>query len=152
MRFSRRFGFLLAALLTGCQHAPHQDPGAASAAVAQADWSKTQQIVVEMLNYKFQPTELRLQVNQPYRLTLRNISTHDHYFTAPEFFRSVATRKAMVPGKAEVKAPYFTAFEVLKGVGEVDIYLVPLVKGRYRAVCDMQEHLEHKIEGIILVE
>lgn len=145
---------LLSAALgaAGCQSTPHHDPDAAAAALARADWGKVTHVVVEMLNYKFQPDVLRLQANQPYRLTLRNNSIHNHYFTAPEFFRASATRKAMVRGAAEVKAPYFTAFEVLAPVGEVDIYLVPLVKGRYRAVCDMQEHLEHKIEGIIFVE
>jgi plastocyanin len=150
--FRRSRSVLLAAALAGCQHVAHHDHGAAAAAVAQADWGRAEQVVIEMLSYKFQPAELRLRVNQPYRLTLRNTSIHDHYFTAPEFFRSVATRKAMVPGKAEVKVPYFRAFEVLKGVGEVEIFLVPLARGRYRAVCDMQDHLEHKIEGTILVE
>ncbi len=141
-----------ALLIAACQSAPRYDGDASAAALAQADWSKATHIVVEMLNYKFQPDELHFKANQPYRLTLRNASIHNHYFTAPEFFRSTATRKAMVAGRAEVKAPYFTAFEVLKRVGEVDIYLVPLVKGRYRAVCDMQEHREYNIEGTIFVE
>jgi hypothetical protein len=152
-------GLLAAAFaLAGCQHGAYA-PGSSVAhhdhaadIVARADWSKTTDVVIEMVNYEYRPNEIRLKANHPYRITLVNYSRHNHYFTAPEFFRSAATRKAMVERVAEVKAPYFTAFEVMAGGGAIDVYLIPLEKGRFRARCDMKEHLGYQIEGVIIVE
>jgi hypothetical protein len=144
--------FALGGCQPGAAHAPRSHPDSAAAIVAQADWSRAEHVRVEMLNHSYRPNEWRLKAHRPYRITLANPSANNHYFTAPEFFRSVATRKAMVPGRAEVKAPYFTGFEVLARTGEIEIYLVPLEKGRYRAYCDMKEHREFNIEGVIVVE
>ncbi len=146
--------------LGGCQsgntHGPayaraDYPPGGA-AIVASTDWSKTVDVVVELVEYGYRPRELRLKAGQPYRIRLINYSGINHYFTAPEFFRSAATRKAMVDRYAEIKAPYFTAFEVVSRGGGIDVYLVPMVKGRFDVHCEINDHRERGVRGVIIVE
>lgn len=122
------------------------------AALAAADWTKQVNLEIEMLDYGYRPREVRLKVGQPYRLTLVNHGSVNHYFTAPEFFSSVATRKAEVPRQAEIKGQTFTAFEVYGRGGTIDYYFVPLVKGSYRAHCHIKDHLALAIEGVLIVE
>lgn len=109
-------------------------------------------IKIEMVDYGYRPREIRMKAGEPYRITLTNYSSINHYFTAPEFFRSVATRKAMVEGYAEIKAPYFTAVEVLRRGGTIDLYVVPVVKGRYAVHCELNDHRERGVEGEIIIE
>lgn len=122
------------------------------AVLAAADWSRMESLTVQMLDYGYRPRELRMKAGQPYRLTLVNTGAVSHYFAAPEFFAAVAARKAEVPNVAEVKAPVFTSFEVYPRGGTIDLYFVPLVKGRYRAHCHIKDHLPLKIEAELIVE
>lgn len=122
------------------------------AALAAADWSRTESLTIQMLDYGYRPRELRMKAGQPYRLTVVNTGAVSHYFVAPEFFEAVATRKAEVPNVAEFKAPVFTSFEVYPRGGTLDFYFVPLVKGRYRAHCHIKDHLPLKIEADLVVE
>lgn len=127
-------------------------PTGGEAVVASTDWSKTTDVMVELVEYGYRPRELRLKAGQPYRIRLINYSSINHYFTAPEFFRSAATRKAMVDRYAEIKAPYFTAFEVMSRGGGIDIYLVPMVKGRFDVHCEIDDHRERGVQGLIIVD
>lgn len=120
--------------------------------VKAADWTKTTSVTVEMYDYGYTPRDLKLKANQPYKITLRNTGSKDHYYTAPEFYKAVATRKAMVNKYAEIKAPYFSAFEVLKNGGSIDLYVVPVVKGVYKVWCQIDDHEEKGSLGSITVE
>lgn len=122
------------------------------AALAAADWSRMENLTIQMLDYGYRPRELRMKAGQPYRLTLVNTGAVSHYFVAPEFFAAVASRKAEVPNVAEFKASVFTSFEVFPRGGTLDFYFVPLVKGRYRAHCHIKDHLPLKIEADLIVE
>lgn len=154
---TRRALAFAAVILSGCA-APGVNPPADPmqqrrvAALAGADWSTIQSVSVEMHDHGYRPRELRLKAGQPYKLTLVNNGAVSHYFTAPEFFASVAARKAEVPRQAEVKAAVFTSFEVHGRGGAVDFYFVPLEKGTFRAHCHIKDHLPLGIEGVLVVE
>lgn len=120
--------------------------------VKEADWSQLRTVEIELYDYGYRPRDLRLKVGQPYKLALKNSGAKDHYYTAPEFFRSVATRKAMVNRFAEVKAPYFTAVEVLKNGGQLDLYMIPLRAGTFRVHCPIDDHEEKGSVGAVIVE
>lgn len=153
-------GALAALMLAGCHLASsagiHSDwippQHARDAVLASTDWNKKTDITIEMLDYGYRPREVRLKSGQPYRITLVNHGSVNHYFTAPEFLASVATRKVEVRNHAEVKAPVFTSFELQGRGGSLDVYLVPLAKGSYRAHCHMKDHLSLGIEGVLIVE
>ena len=150
----------VASLVAGCGGAMTAGPeGAAAvtqaqreAALRDADWAKMADATITIRDYGYLPRELRLRAGQPYRLTLVNQGSVPHYFTAPEFLGTVATRKVEVRNQAEVKAPVFTSFEVYPRGGSLDIYLIPLRTGTYRAYCHMKDHLAMGVEGVLIVE
>jgi uncharacterized cupredoxin-like copper-binding protein len=117
-----------------------------------ADWKKMQTITVTIEEHHYEPQNIVFKIGQPYKLELKNIGEKDHYYTAPEFLRSIATRKAMVNKQAEIKAPYFKAFEVLKKGGQVDVYFVPVVQGQYKVYCTIDDHREKGMEGLLTIE
>lgn len=124
----------------------------ADAMVKAADWSKAETLTVVMGEHHYTPMDLKLKAGQPYKLELKNTGDKDHYYTAPEFFKNVAWRKAMVNKQAEIKAPYFTAVEVLKKSGQLDLYFVAANKGRYPVFCTIDDHREQGMEGSIVIE
>lgn len=143
---------LLAALpLAGCQALSGRSPEQLAAIVAATDWSRTRDAKIELHDSGFLPGELQLEVGQPYRLTVLNAGVNNHYFNAPEFLASIAVRKAEVPRYAEVKAPRFSSFEVYAAGGQVDIWFVPLERGRFRAFCHLGGHAEMGVEGHLVV-
>jgi uncharacterized cupredoxin-like copper-binding protein len=117
-----------------------------------ADWKKMETVTVTMEEHSYAPQNIVFKVGQPYKLELKNIGDKDHYYTAPEFLRSIATRKAMVNKQAEIKAPYFKAFEVLKKGGQLDVYFVPVVKGQYKVYCTIDDHREKGMDGMLTIE
>jgi uncharacterized cupredoxin-like copper-binding protein len=58
----------------------------------------------------------------------------------------------MVNQQAEIKAPYFSALEILKKGGQIDLYFVPVNKGNYAVYCTIDDHREKGMEGAITVE
>lgn len=146
---------VVAALVAACSFMPPQeepDAAARAAALAAADWNRMTDVSIEMHDYGYRPREIRLRAGQPYRLRLFNNGGVSHYFTAPEFLATVATRKAEVPHQAEVKAATFTSFELHGRGGTLDVYFIPLVRGTYRAHCHIKDHLPLGIEGTLIVE
>lgn len=149
-----------AGFLAGCAVGTPTGPGndvavteaQRDAALRDADWAKMTDVTITIRDYGYLPGELRLRVGQPYRLTLVNLGSVPHYFTAPEFLGSVATRKVEVRNQAEAKAKVFTSFEVYPRGGSLDVYFVPLRAGSYRAYCHMKDHLSMGVEGKLVVE
>jgi len=150
----------LVALLVGCHGAPlagNEHAMGPSATVhgddyGGVDWRTAQHFTVEMMEYGYRPHEIRLKVDRPYRMTLINYGSYNHYFNAAEFLRTVDTRKAVVQRYAEVKAPYFTAFEVFKRGGTIDVYFIPRQTGTFTAHCHLADHRARGVEGTIVVE
>lgn len=120
--------------------------------VKAADWAGMETITVSIDEHNYTPSDLRFKAGKPYRLQLRNVGKKDHYFTAETFFRAVAWRKAMVEKAAEVKAPYFSAFEILKGGGQVDLYFIPVTRGKYEVHCSIDDHKEQGMHGTLVIE
>lgn len=116
-----------------------------------ADWKAMKTITVNMTEFEYEVDDLELISGQAYKLELKNTGEKKHYFTAPEFFLNVATRKAQVNGQAEIKADYFTALEVLPG-GQLDLYIVAHNKGEYPLYCTIDDHRDQGMEETIVVK
>ncbi|HEX4942740.1 MAG TPA: cupredoxin domain-containing protein [Usitatibacteraceae bacterium] len=142
----------IACVVAGCSTEPSRSPEEVDRIVAAADWERTTDVKIELKDAGFTPRELRLKVGQPYRLTLVNVGVNNHYFNAPEFFATIAARKAEVPRYAELKAPHFSKFELYAAGGTMDLWFIPLEKGRYRAFCHLGNHAEMGVEGQLVVE
>ena len=114
--------------------------------VKAADWDKMQTITVEFEEHAYTPENIELKAGQPYKLVLKNLGEKKHYFTAPEFYKAIATRKVQSNKDGEIKAPYFTAIELMVG-GQLDLYFVPVTKGDYPVYCTIDDHRDEGMEG-----
>jgi uncharacterized cupredoxin-like copper-binding protein len=123
--------------------------------VKNALWDKMETVTIELVDHDFLPKDLTLKANQPYRIVIKNTGEKDHYYTAAEFFKdAVAWRKVQTPrpGGGEIKAPYFTAVEAYKNGGQVELFIVPVKKGKYEVVCTIDDHKDRGMFGSITIE
>lgn len=149
--------FALIALLGTLVAAPviaQETVANAAEIVKKADWSKMETVTIELTEHEFSPKDLKLKADTPYRVVLKNKGENDHYYTATEFFKSVAWRKAQTPKPhgGEIKAPYFTAVEMYKKGGTVELFFVTVKKGTYEVICTIDDHKEKGMTGSITVE
>ncbi len=121
----------------------------ASDFVSAADWDTMQTVRIEMAEFKFTPEDLTFEAGQPYKLEIVNVGAIKHYFTAEEFYQSVAFRKAQ-DNSGEIKAPYFKAVEVFPS-DQVDLYFVPVIPGEYDSTCTIAGHHDAGMHGHIIV-
>lgn len=144
-----------AAVLSAPLAAGAADPVADAAAIVKAaNWDAMETITVELTEHSFTPQDLKLKAGQPYRLVIKNVGQKDHYYTATEFFKSVAWRKVQTPkpNGGEIKAPYFTAFEAYKKGGQLELFFVPVKKGAFEVICTIDDHKDKGMSGTITVE
>ena len=118
--------------------------------VKATDWDKMKTITIDFDEYSYEPDELVFEVGQPYRLVLNNRGEKKHYFTAESFYRAIATRKVQSNRDGEIKAPYFTAIELMVG-GQLDLYFVPVKRGEYPVFCTIKDHREEGMEGKLVI-
>jgi uncharacterized cupredoxin-like copper-binding protein len=126
----------------------------AAAIVKAANWDAMETVAIELDEHSFAPQDLKLKAGQPYRMVIKNIGKKDHYYTAAEFFKSVAWRKVQTPKPhgGEIKAPYFTAVEAYKDGGSVELFFVTVNKGKFEVVCTIEDHKDQGMHGTITVE
>jgi uncharacterized cupredoxin-like copper-binding protein len=122
--------------------------------VKAANWNEMETVNIELSEHDFDPKDLKLKANKAYRLVIKNTGEADHYYTAAEFFKSVAWRKAQTPRPhgGEIKAPYFTAVEAYKKGGTVELFIVPVKKGSYEVICTIDDHKDKGMTGSITVD
>ncbi len=118
--------------------------------VKATDWDKMKTITVDFDEYSYEPDELVFEVGQPYKLVLKNHGKKKHYFTATDFYKAIATRKVQSDRDGEIKAPYFTAIELMVG-GQLDLYFVPVKAGEYPVFCTIKDHREEGMEGLLII-
>ena len=117
--------------------------------VEAADWDGAQELTIEMAEFSFTPTEFSLVAGQPYVITVVNVGTVKHEFTAGDFFTSAAFRKAE-DASGEFKAPAPLEVEVFAGQ-QIELFLIPTEAGTYDLVCEIEGHLEAGMSGTITV-
>jgi uncharacterized cupredoxin-like copper-binding protein len=137
--------------LSGCGLLPGQGAvdyvSDAAEIVAATDWNRMETLVVELDEHSYTPDRLTFKRGQPYKLVLKNIGEKKHYFTAPEFFKAIATRKVQSDRDGEIKVPYVTALEMMAEGGQLDLYFVPVRGGDYAVYCTIDDHQQQGMEG-----
>jgi uncharacterized cupredoxin-like copper-binding protein len=144
---------MLTALFFGCAiqaNAAEDYITNAADIVKAADWKQMQTITVTFDEFSYEPENIELRAGQPYKMVLKNRGQKKHYFTAPEFYRAIATRKVQSNKDGEIKAPYFTALELMVG-GQLDLYFVPVTVGEYHVFCTIDDHREEGMEGKLVI-
>ncbi|MBW8743376.1 MAG: cupredoxin domain-containing protein [Sphingomonas sp.] len=112
--------------------------GAATAQTPQA-------LTVEMSNFKFNPSMLRLTHGRPYVLHLVNNASGGHDFVAKEFFAS----STIAP---EDRAKVKNGEVELSGGESADIHLVANAPGTYKSHCSHFMHSSFGMTGTVVVE
>jgi uncharacterized cupredoxin-like copper-binding protein len=120
--------------------------------VKKTDWKQMQTVTVELNEFGYHENRIELKAGQPYKMELKNVGEKKHYFTAPEFFKAIATRKVQANGMGEVKAPYIIAMEMLPEGGQLDLYFVPVTKGTYTVYCTIDDHRQQGMEGTLVIQ
>lgn len=124
----------------------------ASEVVKAANWKEMKTVTIELEEHSYSPENLVFKAGVPYKLEIKNIGEKKHYFTAPEFFRSIASRKVQSNHDGEIKAPYFLALEIMAKGGQLDLYFVPVTKGHYEFFCTVDDHRDQGMNGSVIVE
>ena len=117
--------------------------------VSAADWGTMEEIEIELGEFFFKPSDIQLREGQPYKLILHNYGNVKHESTAPEFFKTVAFRKAE-DASGEFKAPAPLEVETFADK-ETELFLIPTKVGTYELVCEIEGHLEAGMHGTITV-
>jgi len=97
----------------------------------------------------FEPKKPVLKVGTPYVLELVNVGKIVHMYDAPDFFATVAFRKAQ-DAEGEYKGPLLKDAEVFSGK-QLDLYLIPTKAGTFEIFCEIEGHREAGMEGTITV-
>lgn len=118
--------------------------------VNNADWEKMETVTVNLDEYSYDSESFVFKVGQAYKLQLKNTGNKKHYFTAPGFYKAIATRKVQSDRDGEIKAPYFTALELMVN-GQLDLYFVPVTRGEYPVYCTIDDHRDEGMESMLII-
>ncbi len=119
--------------------------------VQEANWAEAQTLRLELAEYRLSPQVLVLREGRPYVLEIVNTGRETHSFSAPEFLKAVAARKAEVPEVAEVRAWRFTAFQLAPG-RSVRLSFVAVRPGTYPVACTQPGHADRGMRGAVQIE
>ncbi len=109
------------------------------------NFSKAASQKVNLVDYKFEPSTIRLAAGKPTILRLTNMAGQPHEFAAPEFFASATVRASDAKSiNKEGEA------EVAPGT-HVDIGLMPKA-GTYHLQCNKPGHAARGMQGTIIVK
>lgn len=144
--------FLAAALPLASTAATDEYVRNADDIVSATNWDEMRTVLVEIREHEYNPEDLVFEKGRPYKLMLRNLGDEKHYFTAPEFYRAIATRKVQADAAGEIKAPYLKALEMMAKGGQLDLYFVPVEAGEYPVYCTIDDHREEGMEGMIVIK
>lgn len=114
------------------------------------DWDSAPTLRVQMQDYYYEPNEIQLQQDRPYRVILdnvSNISTHD--LVELDFFHGVVLQKINVDG-VELTTPHIHQIK-LRPNSKATLYLVPKVSGNYDVFCSVPGHREEGMDGHIQI-
>ncbi|MBF0126989.1 MAG: cupredoxin domain-containing protein [Magnetococcales bacterium] len=119
--------------------------------VKATNWKNIEKVTITLDEYAYSPKQLVFKEGKPYQLILKNVGEKKHYFTAPEFYKAIATRKIQSDKDGEIKVPYLNAVELMVN-GQLDIYFVPVKKGSYPVFCTIDDHQKQGMEGQLVIE
>lgn len=117
--------------------------------VSKADWTKMQTVTIDLNEFSFAPKQTTLEVGKPYKIQMKNVGAVKHEATAPEFFKTIAFRKAE-DGIGEFKGPAPLEVETFAGK-QTDLFLIPTKAGTYEILCEIEGHREAGMVGTFIV-
>ncbi len=143
---------LIVIVITGFATADVLDPIAQREKIVNdANWKEMETVTITLNEHSYTPSRITFKAGKAYKLVLKNEGEKAHYFTAPEFYMAISTRKVEAPKQGEIKAPHLLALEVMAN-GTLELFFVPVIKGNYTAYCTIEDHRKQGMEGALQIE
>ena len=120
-------------------------------AVAAADWTAALEVVVELEDDTYSPSEIRLRRGQPYVMRLKNIGGSSHDMAGGTFFgKDVIALRAVASKIGRITADDVSSIYI-RPKQETELWIVPIKTGTYSFICSVPGHLENGMEGTITI-
>ncbi len=118
---------------------------------AELNWDKAQTVMIMLDDNVFNPDDVVLKANQPYKLILDNISNNvTHNLVDIDFFHAVVLKKMVVNG-ITINTPHIHSVQ-LRPNSQLSMFVVPVREGEYEVFCSVPGHREDGMEGYITIE
>jgi uncharacterized cupredoxin-like copper-binding protein len=120
-------------------------------AIAAADWSKVQTVVIELDDNNYEPNDLTLKRGTPYKLVLKNIGKAAHDIVSGSLFDKEVTALRMVNTVVGRVTADNISSVFIRPKQETEVWIVPLKPGNYSFFCSIPGHREAGMEGGIKI-
>jgi len=141
---TRAFAVIVMLALAGCGHAPLP---AATANLSDAAWAQARTVEIALDDFDFNPQDLTLEANRPYKLHFVNKGSGGHNFDSPAFFRTAQFRSGAATDRVRASGGIV---ELARGES-LDLYVVPATAGTYPVECSHTLHASFGMIGSVVV-
>jgi uncharacterized cupredoxin-like copper-binding protein len=120
-------------------------------ALANVKWDAAKEIVVDLDDDNYEPSEIVLKRDLPYRLRLKNIGVKAHDMVGGSFFEEKAIALKMINTRVgRVTADHINSVYI-KSKNEAEIWFVALRTGHFSFYCSIPGHREAGMEGVVKI-
>ncbi len=120
-------------------------------AAGKTAWDKAITIAIDLSEYAFSPSQLKLKLNQAYLIKLKNVGKKTHDFVADNFFKAVAAESVVFFDSKGVEigdlVPGYLKDIGLSPGASVEIRLIPVQPGTFYLLCEVPGHEGHGMHG-----
>lgn len=120
-------------------------------AVAAADWSAVQEVVIELGDHSYTPGEISFKLGVPYKLRLRNVGGTAHDMVGGTFFSEQVIALKMVNSRVgRIMADQINSI-YLRPKNDTELWFVALKEGEFSFFCSIPGHRDSGMEGTVRV-
>jgi uncharacterized cupredoxin-like copper-binding protein len=120
-------------------------------AVQAADWEQVREVVVELSDHHYEPSELVFKLGVPYMLRLKNIGGVAHDMVGGTFFSKDVIALRMVNSRVGRVTADGLGSVYVRPKYDTELWFVPIRKGEYSFTCSIPGHRESGMEGTVRV-
>ncbi len=113
------------------------------------EWTGVDRLRVELDDNLFEPEDIYLKLNRPYRITLVNVGFESHDFAGEELFSSFIVKKVR-NRSLEIDA-YHIERLMIRPKEELELWLVPTRVALIDFICTLPGHYEEGMAGHIYI-
>ncbi len=113
------------------------------------EWTSVDRLRVEFDDNLFEPEDIYLKKNRPYRITLVNVGFESHDIIGELFFSSFVVKKVRNRGM-EIDAHHLERL-LIRPKEEIELWLVPVRTGELDFVCTIPGHYEEGMAGHLVI-
>lgn len=114
------------------------------------DWTAVTEVVVELQDNMFEPSDLTFLKGKPYKLVLRNVGNRPHDMVDETFFHNVVLRRVTTEAGSIITPHVHSLY--IQPRRETVVYFVPIKELSSVFHCSLPGHREDGMEGAVVVE